>query len=405
MRLFNIFKSKKTHHSSNKNLEKPTKQELLSIKMLLEQDEKRINDSLELVNSTVNPATFFSRYDLLFSIVESNLELASIYKNHLHYTNDSIQKLYTDLNSNKSLYIDKLIQRMTEDLDSKIQLLSTEKSTINKINDFKDSLFNYKQKLSETQIKRINTITYSLKPHSELNQEIVAQERTKNLETTTNTVLFDNLSIYDSWNISISFGESASKNFAKAIFMAKNSDRYIESCDDEGNKIFQAFYLENNYLDFQRLFKLIGNWKSTFVFIKGELIDNKSLGKINICYGDKLKFNDPQFCFGASEWTSNPFGCHRLMLTPSQTPWWSFGWFNNFGDWIIDKDAIRQKIEFKSKLFEKCPHFDKVKALEVIDLLPSKIKKFKDADNWYFTNTGVIPIDHSKTNKAIIKLL
>ncbi|EAH0509103.1 hypothetical protein D4V38_12690, partial [Listeria monocytogenes] len=128
MRLFKIFKSKKTHHSSNKNLERPTKQELLNIKMLLEQDEKRINDSLELVNSTVNPATFFSRYDLLFSIVESNLELASMYKNYLHYTNDSIQKLYTDLNSNKSLYIDKLIQRMTEDLDSKIQLLSTEKS-------------------------------------------------------------------------------------------------------------------------------------------------------------------------------------------------------------------------------------------------------------------------------------
>ncbi|EMK0815405.1 hypothetical protein V8K43_002491, partial [Listeria monocytogenes] len=84
MRLFKIFKSKKTHHSSNKNLERPTKQELLNIKMLLEQDEKRINDSLELVNSTVNPATFFSRYDLLFSIVESNLELASMYKNYLH---------------------------------------------------------------------------------------------------------------------------------------------------------------------------------------------------------------------------------------------------------------------------------------------------------------------------------
>ena len=258
--------------------------------------------------------------------------------------NNSVQNLYNDLVINKSSYVDGLIQRSSSQLIKKIDSLSTDKSILNHINKFKESLFVFTNELNEDQIKKINNIVESLTPADHLKNEIEIATENMPPVSVTDISPFNEADIYNRWNISISFGKSTSKNFSKALFLAKNSDRYVEDVDSEENAIYQAFFLEKNFLEFMRLYKLVGNWKSTFVFINGEIIDNKSLGKINICYGDKLKFNDPNFCFGASEWTSNPFGCHRLMLTPSQTPWWSFGEFNVLGDWIVNKEEIIENI-------------------------------------------------------------
>ncbi|MCI1903884.1 MAG: hypothetical protein LKJ03_07360 [Enterococcaceae bacterium] len=403
MGLFGLFKKgRKKSRSPKKNISKQAGTfGLALIKQVMEQNLSIINDSYSLINKTTEPKVFFSRYDTALSNLENVLKQVRIYSNKISVSGIDLEEMHADLLENKSLYIDKLIQRMAEKLGKKIDSLTTDKAKDNHINKFKDSFLEFNSQLSPSQIEKISSIAILIKSTdlaTKNNQKSKKQDSEPNKQISNP----DDFSIYDQWNISIGFGKSSSKNFEKALYLAKNSDRFVEDTDDSGNNIYQAFYFAKHYLDFQRLFKLVGSWKSTFVFINGETIDNKSLGKINICFGDKLKFNDPNFCYGASEWTSNPFGCHRLMLTPSQTPWWSFGSFDKKGNWIIDKQAIKEKINYKSVLFRKCPSFNQNRALLALELLPDKISK-KDSNNWYFLPTGVMPTDYNRVNRCLIK--
>ena len=407
MGIFDFLKNGRKEYKKSEKIvpKKFTDQEIIGAKFTIEQKQTVINDSLKIIKTTKNIDTFFSRYNLLTNSLADIIETIDIYKGYLSMNNNSVQNLYNDLVINKSSYVDGLIQRSSSQLIEKVDSLSTDKSILNHINKFKESLFAFTNELNEGQIRKINNIVVSLTPTDHLKNELETTVENELPISVTNISPFDEADIYKRWNISISFGKSTSKNFSKALYLAKNSDRYVEDADDQGNSVYQAFFIEKNFLEFMRLYKLIGNWKSTFVFINGEIIDNKSLGKINICYGDKLKFNDPNFCFGASEWTSNPFGCHRLMLTPSQTPWWSFGEFNVLGDWIVNKEEIIEKIKYKAKLFEKCPAFDIERVLKVVELLPDKISRKKDKEKWYFNDSGVMPLDSMKINKNVIKLL
>ena len=88
------------------------------------------------------------------------------------------------------------------------------------------------------------------------------------------------------WHVSISFGKSTSQNFSKALAMAKNAPQYIESTDEKGNPIYQATYGPDEYLKFIALYELVSNWKSSFVFMNGEMVDRKIVGGLNYCYGD-----------------------------------------------------------------------------------------------------------------------
>lgn len=404
MGIFDLLKNgRKKYRNEEKKRKRASPAELESVKFTIEQKARIVNDSFTLVEKTNKPQIFFSRYDTLMNTLADIIAQKQFYSNQMVFSGSDLDSLYYDLQHNQDKYIDKLIQRMSIKLENKIETLSTDKAKINHISKFKSSLLEYSDMLSSNQIKKIDLIATGLMPANSFVDDTKLNQN-NDLEITSSSRSNSETSIYDRWTISISFGKSTSKNFEKAFYLAKASDRFVEDVDDSGNPLFQAFYFEENYLDFQRLYKIIGSWKSTFVFIDGELIDSKSLGKINICYGDKLKFHDPLFCYGASQWTSNPFGCHRLMLTPSQTPWWTFGEFNRRGEWIIDKEAIKEKIEYKSILFNKCPAFDKNKALFALELLPNKITR-RDSKRWYFDRTGVIPVDYHKENSSIIKLI
>ena len=80
------------------------------------------------------------------------------------------------------------------------------------------------------------------------------------------------------WQISISFRKSTSNNFDIALFSAKESSNYTET-QSHGNTIYQAFFEPDSYSDFETLYKLIKDWKSTFILLNGELIDKKSMSK------------------------------------------------------------------------------------------------------------------------------
>ena len=112
--------------------------------------------------------------------------------------------------------------------------------------------------------------------------------------------------VFPDWYVSISFGKSSSDNYMKAVTLAKAAPQYHEQIDD-GKILHQAIYSSKpkEYLAFIMLYELVGNWKSSFVMINGNLIDRKVIGNLNYCYGDKCRSCNPKFCYGASYMTEN----------------------------------------------------------------------------------------------------
>lgn len=155
--------------------------------------------------------------------------------------------------------------------------------------------------------------------------------------------------------------------------MAKAAPSYHEQTD-EGHILHQAIYSAKpeEYLSFISLYELVAKWKSSFVLINGGVIDRKVVGQINYCYGDKCRSGNPRFCFGASELTANPFGCHRLQVSAANNPWWSFGERLYGGkQFYVDKQAIRERIDSYARVYKICPCFDYDSIIQTLHTLPS----------------------------------
>lgn len=233
--------------------------------------------------------------------------------------------------------------------------------------------------------------------NKETQQEIIAE--------TKEIMLKNDLSVrFPNWYVSISFGRSTSPNYEKAVMIAKGATQYIETTNND-NIIHQAVYSDEpkKYLDFVALYELIQSWKSSFVIINNEIIDRKIIGGLNYCYGDKIRSGNPDFCFGASYMTENPFGCHRLQISQSNNPWWSFGKFNDNGDWMIDKDEILNRIKEYSIPYIHCPAFSMEKILERLDDLPDFINPKRNHE-WIRTSNGVEPKVLQTENAITLKV-
>lgn len=175
----------------------------------------------------------------------------------------------------------------------------------------------------------------------------------------------------------ITFSRSTSSNFERALYLAKQSDEF-SIAEYKGNEIYQAYYEPKNHLEFINLYGLVSDWKSTFVFHKGEMVDKKSLGQVNYCYGDKLRSGNDNFCYGASMFTNNPLGCHRLMIHDSQKPWYKWIRGENKTHIFIDKDGMKRQIDAKAKTFRLCPAFNYDNIISNLNQLPNSIEKGSD---------------------------
>lgn len=182
---------------------------------------------------------------------------------------------------------------------------------------------------------------------------------------------------FPDWYVSLSFGKTTSNNYQKAIMMAKAAPQYYEQVT-EGNILHQAIYSSkaNEYLAFVMLYELVGAWKSAFVIINGNLTDRKVIRQLNYCYGDKCRFNDKDFCFGASKFTANPFGCHRLQISFCNNPWWTY--YGKYGNkWKLDKEKMKLRINDVAIMYKACPCFNYNNIIREVDKLPDEISESK----------------------------
>lgn len=363
-----------------------------------------ITDCVNLVNTTNTVDVFFKRFDLLIHHLNylSNLEkFIEFPKTFIpsHELNTILKK--------KDVSINDFIVRSWENILSKNEKFKTDTTKRKHIIKYFDELSQYITEFGPKSLSHFNKLKENIYLESNTHSINSLDKHTKNYINSSDKSIANNeensnsLSKFENknnWNISISFGKSSSSNYERAIFLAKESPNYSENGQDK-NIVHQATYSSsvNDYLAFIKLYQLIGNWRSCFVFINGELTDKKIVGKLNYCYGDKCRSGNCKFCYGASEYTQNPFGCHRLQISAYNHPWWSFGILDTKNIWHVDKKAILDRINQNYIPFKNCPSFSYERVLYVLDKLPETIDYRKDK-NWCIMDGVIYPKNINLSN-------
>lgn len=328
---------------------------------------KQVEESVNLVNNTKNPDVFFSRYDFL---IETLKKLVDIEK-YLKFTGDKPSDILRSIKDKKVNTINDFIDRFYKDILVQINKLKTEKAKQKRINNFNELLEPFVDKMEKTNINKF------IELNKELNNHLILEEKAeKDITIINNTndiaTVKNNLdSIINSWNIMISFGKSSSKSYEKAVYLARNSTKYNELTDTNGDITHTATYTNDkkDFLKFIILYDLVSNWKSTVFIINGEMVDQKTIGKIKYCYGDKCRSIKSDFCYGASYMTANPFGCHRLQISNSNNSWLKY-YEQSGSHYELNRDSMIERIKLASDTFRYCPSFDIENIMNIVKSFP-----------------------------------
>lgn len=199
--------------------------------------------------------------------------------------------------------------------------------------------------------------------------------------------------------VEISFGQSSSANFNKAVEICKNIPSYV--VEGEGKASLHKITLPITEVDLiVNLFDLVGSWKSSQMLINGHISTKKDLTYFGVgCYKIRQKAYKPeQYCFGEREYENNIWGCKKLNMPISHWGggWLEYGEFDSSGKWRFDKDRIRHELELALKENELCPVLNRKRVLETLDKLPSSIDPKNDSNWEYITNYERIDGDYKE---------
>lgn len=182
----------------------------------------------------------------------------------------------------------------------------------------------------------------------------------------------------DSWNIKLSFNESKSVSFREVLSLIKQHPSF--SCVIDSDTTIQRYevsFNKNELKDFKIIYDLVKSWKSTRVYIYGELIEKNKLSKLLRCCMDKPNLENRDFCYGISPYTYNPFGCHRISVRGMISGICDRAWYN-FAEWkdgkvIINKEKIIETIKLDLQDYKYCPFIDLREIWSNIVNLPNEI--------------------------------
>jgi len=336
-------------------------------------------DSARLVNETVKPDVFFDRYDFLIGTLTrmAELERFGVFSGTPpHITLREVRCM-----EKRTKSVNDFVDRYLEAAQSKLDSLKTQAAQVRNLEKIEKALDEYRMLMPPESLDRFQQgmdrlhLRFRAEPAKEIAVSSGVNERPALEASEAMTRQRGNAQMLSpgTWKITVTFGKSRSEAFSRALFLAQSAPEY-EEVDYEGKTTYCASFgaAPAQYLAFVRLYELVQNWKTTAVMINGQLVDRKIIGGLNYCYGDRCRTGRGDFCFGASMFTENPFGCHRLQISEYNTPWYSFA--KKEGFWYrLDKAELRERIDTYATAYRLCPAFDYDKILQMLDKLPDRM--------------------------------
>lgn len=232
--------------------------------------------------------------------------------------------------------------------------------------------------------------------------EIIMREITKGLKLVSPFVTEYEPFLRKPWTLKVEFQHSSSKTLPQILKLAKTIEGFSEEQDENGNPVYQVTFGPLGVLDFDKIYSKVKSWKGTLIYINGQIVTRAEVAKWLICYRDKIQYLDsqPLFCWGASTFTANIFGCHRTKIRDTDwnwnSCWYSIGELDDCGIFHVDKQRIVELIIQNLKPYRICPALNP-KHLELgMRLIPDTINPREDSRWKYYSLSdgnpiGVIP--------------
>jgi len=193
----------------------------------------------------------------------------------------------------------------------------------------------------------------------------------------------------------IRFKKSSSDRYLDAIKIAKKFSDFTPANDTCVENIIKIGSEEIfvKYKIFEKLYEIIGGWRSTISTYKGLKIQPKKffqqLNVITHCAKEYEASTTKETHCNRNGKHEEGWGCYflkRIKRHPGylySTYWYEFGNFESEKGWKIDKNAIKEELknEADCERLEHCPIFSIDRVFESVDNLPDIID-LNDTESW-----------------------
>jgi len=169
---------------------------------------------------------------------------------------------------------------------------------------------------------------------------------------------------------------------------------------NNGSLCRMQFYVEH-LEDFDRFHEELRVKPSYKITVNNRALGEQSFSDWFQCYKQFLKANNPQYCYGASPFTFNFFGCHKLYVKDIakqlEKCWFRYGTLDRESElFLITKKYIAGQIQDHLKHCGFCPALTQKKLVLGMALIPRYINPEYDSRwRYYYTQgvrTSVIPL-------------
>jgi len=200
------------------------------------------------------------------------------------------------------------------------------------------------------------------------------------------------------WTLTLEFSRTSSKAFPQILKLAKNMEGFIEIQDVEGQPLYRVSFEPLEIANFEQLYKKVKTWKGILIYVNDKMVPQADVSRWLICYRDKIKYlkSQPLFCWGASTFTNNIFGCHRTKIRDSgwnwNQCWYSIGELDGKGVFHIDKRRIVALMIDNLQHYHICPALNPAHLMFGLKFMPDTINPRKDKLWEYVTLSDEKPI-------------
>ena len=144
--------------------------------MALQRDLQILNDCAQLIENTVNPEIFFSRYDLYMEKLAALAEAQA--SRRVKVEGDNLVQKYERMNTDEQKIetINAFIDRMWTDTCQKADKLKTEKGKENRYKKFFDTISGYEESMPDICIRHYKQLT-PIKIYSEEIRDLIMRQK------------------------------------------------------------------------------------------------------------------------------------------------------------------------------------------------------------------------------------
>ncbi len=180
------------------------------------------------------------------------------------------------------------------------------------------------------------------------------------------------------WYLVSDFEETNSARFEETLELARSLDDFLELCDEQGRIVYRNFFRAGNLHTFGELYRRIGKWKKTKIFICGEEVRGALPAGV-LCMMETR-------CSYREEGIPDYLGCSKApillrLLGPEPTPpegrapyWFEFSSYTG-RYFAVSKERLRARyLQTVSRpKWRGCPLFQGTRDLALIDRLPDRL--------------------------------